>query len=133
MRYTLRLLTLQQFQRATALVCTCEMIRHMAGTRALGSVPFQAGAVGRRQGDAQLPGSRPRSLRQPLAGRHAGRERRHAHQLTSCPWCGREIRAHHIKVYEAPGDVGRCVTYCGDPMGTCDFSEATKAAKRDCR
>jgi hypothetical protein len=31
-------------------------------------------------------------------------------------------------VYEAPNDIGRCVTYCGDAIGNCDFSEA-KAPK----
>ncbi len=27
-------------------------------------------------------------------------------------------------MYEAPSDVGRCVTYCGDSLGRCEFSEA---------
>jgi hypothetical protein len=35
------------------------------------------------------------------------------HQITSCPWCGSEIREQHLRVYEAPSDIGRCVTYCG--------------------
>ena len=50
------------------------------------------------------------------------------HQLISCPWCGREIREHHIKVYEGTSEIGRCVTYCSDATGGCDFSEA-KAPK----
>src|SRR5262249_35072580 len=39
MRYTLRLLTLQQFQRAAALMCACEIIRK-ADTTKWGSTPF---------------------------------------------------------------------------------------------
>ena len=46
MRYTLRLLTLQQFQRATALVCACEVVRREAlseGNRLWGETPFRIG------------------------------------------------------------------------------------------
>ena len=46
------------------------------------------------------------------------------HQIVSCPWCGVEIRAYHVKVYEPPSGIGRCVTYCGDATGSCEFSEA---------
>src|SRR5690606_9280404 len=47
MRYTLRLLTLQQFQRATALLCACEMIRREDPAK-WGSEPFRIGLwVGR--------------------------------------------------------------------------------------
>lgn len=46
MRYTLRLLTLQQFQRATALICAMEKLRrdaHIRGDESLGEEPFTIG------------------------------------------------------------------------------------------
>src|SRR5262249_14250734 len=52
MRYTLRLLTIQQFQRATALLCACESIRRKAlekSDKRWGEMPFRIGlGVGRR-------------------------------------------------------------------------------------
>ena len=53
MRYTLRLLTLQQFQRAAALICACETLRR-ADPVALGRHTFSAGAVGRPAHHPQL-------------------------------------------------------------------------------
>ena len=48
MRYTLRLLTLQQFQRATALICACE-VHPPGGSGPLGHEPFRIGLwVGQR-------------------------------------------------------------------------------------
>lgn len=122
MRYTLRLLTLQQFQRAAALLCACEVIRRDAPST-WGSVPFRLGLwVGNKATPNTLEqaaevlrqthtGGRPTTVGTP-------------HQLVACPWCGHAIRSHHIRVYEAPGDIGRCVTYCGDPRGLCVFTEA---------
>ena len=40
MRYTLRLLTLQQFLRAAALMCACEVIRKADLTK-WGTTPFR--------------------------------------------------------------------------------------------
>lgn len=126
MRYTLRLLTLQQFQRATALICACETIRR-ADIGKWGETPFRLGLwVGKKTTPNTLAAAA-NALRQrnvggkPLSGGTP-------HQITSCPWCGSEIKEHHIRVYEAPNDIGRCVTYCGDNLGRCDFSEA-KAPK----
>ena len=42
MRYTLRLLTVQQFQRAAALMCACEKVR-VHDKQKWGTVPFQVG------------------------------------------------------------------------------------------
>ena len=54
MRYTLRLLTLQQFQRAAALMCACEIIRK-ADTDEVGHHAVPARPVGRQQGHAEHP------------------------------------------------------------------------------
>jgi hypothetical protein len=122
MRYTLRLLTLQQFQRAAALLCACEVIRRGDQTK-WGTTSFRLGLwVGRKSTPNTLKDAA-ESLRQ---GRVGGRPNMGGtpHQITSCPWCGTEIKEMHLKVYEPPGDIGRCVTYCGDNLGQCEFSEA---------
>lgn len=122
MRYTLRLLTLQQFQRAAALLCACETIRK-ADLAKWGTVPFQLGLwVGSKATPNTLKQAA-ESLRQGNVGGRPGGGGT-PHQLTSCPWCGREIPPQHVRVYEPPGDIGRCVTYCGDATGSCAFSEA---------
>lgn len=122
MRYTLRLLTLQQFQRAAALICACESIRR-SDMNKWGETPFRLGLwVGGKTTPNHLSAAA-NSLRQKNVG---GRPSANGSplQITSCPWCGTEIKDHHVKVYEAPNDIGRCVTYCGDNLGRCEFSEA---------
>ncbi len=122
MRYTLRLLTLQQFQRAAALICACESIRR-SDMNKWGETPFRLGLwVGGKTTPNHLSAAA-NSLRQKNVG---GRPSANGSplQITSCPWCGSEIKDHHVKVYEAPNDIGRCVTYCGDNLGRCEFSEA---------
>lgn len=122
MRYTLRLLTLQQFQRAAALMCACEVIRR-ADTTKWGTTPFRLGLwVGSKATPNTLKQAA-ESLRQ---GNTGGRPTAGGtpHQIVSCPWCGQEIRSQHVKVFEPPNGIGRCITYCGDATGSCQFSEA---------
>ena len=124
MRYTLRLLTLQQFQRAAALMCACESIRRESkeSVDKWGETPFRLGLwVGNKTTPNTLAAAA-NSLREKNVG---GRPSvtGNPHQITSCPWCGSEIREQHLRVYEAPSDIGRCVTYCGDDLGRCEFSE----------
>src|SRR5207253_11476399 len=117
-----RLLTLQQFQRAAALMCACETLRK-ADTGKWGAIPFRLGLwVGSKATPNRLKQAA-ESLRQGNMGGRPGSGGT-PHQIVSCPWCGREIFPHHVRVYERPSDIGRCVTYCGDATGSCEFSEA---------
>jgi hypothetical protein len=129
MRYTLRLLTLQQFQRATALICACETIRREEvedGVPVWGETPFRIGLwVGSRATPNRTDQSAEAVLRdhgqRGAAGMGAGGGS--PHQLMFCPWCGAEIKpGRDIQVEKAPGGAGRTFIYCGDPNGNCPFS-----------
>ena len=122
MRYTLRLLTLQQFQRATALMCACEIIRRDDPT-VWGSEPFRIGLwVGRRStpnwtSDADEAVKKLRG-NSPFGGEST------PHQLTNCPWCGKRIDpGRNIEVEVPEKGRGRTFIYCGDPLGDCPFSK----------
>lgn len=128
MRYTLRLLTLQQFQRATALICAMEVIRRNAlakGDKKLGEVPF---TIGLWVGNKVTPGTTDAShqaikdIRDPEKF-NAGSSS--PAQLTSCPWCGEEIDpGKHIEVNTA---IKQTSIFCGDKKGRCEFSKAKTA------
>ena len=125
MRYTLRLLTLQQFQRASALICACESIRREAiegGDARWGAEPFRIGLwVGQRATPNTTKDAEEAVKKD--HGSYGGSGGTPA-QLLSCPWCGSEIdRGKNIKVEAYPQGAGRTLTYCGDPLGRCLFSE----------
>jgi len=126
MRYTMRLLTLQQFQRATALICACESIRR-DDVGIWGETPFRLGLwVGNKTTPNTLAAAANALRQRNVGGRPSATGT--PHQIRSCPWCGSEIKEKHLRVYEAPSNIGRCVIYCGDDLGHCEFSEA-KAPK----
>ena len=120
MRYTLRLLTLQQFQRAAALICACEVLRR-EDPKTWGTEPFRLGLwVG-----AKATPNRLKDADESLASSNMGGRPNlggSPHQLTNCPWCGRDIKPGNLKVYQGVSEVGRCVTYCSDKLGRCAFS-----------
>lgn len=124
MRYTLRLLTLQQFQRATALICAMEVLRREAlaeGDELLGTEPF---TIGLWVGNKVTPGTTEDSHRAIEDIRNPGKYNAGAAspaQLTSCPWCGSEVApGRDVEVDKARG---RTFIYCGDKKGRCDFSK----------
>jgi hypothetical protein len=120
MRYTLRLLTLQQFQRAAALICACEIIRR--GDEAKwGTVHFRLGLwVGYNATPNSL--AKAAEMLEKLRERGARNESSPLLQLVSCPWCGHPIRSNDLTVQEGATGSGRMVTYCGDTRGRCAFS-----------
>ena len=86
MRYTLRLLTAQQFLRAAALACVLEDIR-FRNEKELGSDPF---SIGIWLGGASTPNtwkSAQESLKK--LQRHASEP--NSFLLLRCPWCGTEM------------------------------------------
>ena len=131
MRYTLRLLTLQQFQRATALICAMEVLRRDAldkGDESLGTEPF---TIGLWVGNKVTPGTTEDSHRAIEDVRNPGKYNAGAAspaQLTSCPWCGSEV-APGIDV-EVDKASGRTFVYCGDKKGRCDFSKGKSSKQR---
>jgi hypothetical protein len=85
MRYTLRLLTTQQFQRAAALVLACEHLRRteVAGPGALGSVPYSIGLWVGRDAVANSVSDALKALEDDKPNR--------PDQLSNCPACGARL------------------------------------------
>ncbi|WP_367574448.1 helicase-related protein [Streptomyces griseoaurantiacus] len=87
-RYTLRLLTAQQFQRAAALVCAMERLRATDG-RAKGMVPF---SIGLWVGNEVTPSTRGKARDALKRLQKAARpEEANDFQVESCPWCLRPM------------------------------------------
>ena len=126
MRYTLRLLTLQQFQRATTLLCAMEVIR-CGDEKTWGKEPF---TLGLWVGNRVTPGTTEASHQAILAIRNNDRNKAgiaSPAQLTSCPWCGSEI--YGGRDIEVDKDSCRTLIYCSDVVGSCDFSKAKSSKK----
>ena len=122
MRYTLRLLTLQQFQRATTLICAMESLRRK-DEKTWGTTPF---TIGLWVGQTVTPNDTEASHEAIEAERTGKRPTSSSpSQLTNCPWCGSEIApGRDIEVRRFGSGEGRTLIHCGDKLGRCDFSRA---------
>lgn len=119
MRYTLRLLTTQQFQRATALVCAAELARREDPTT-WGAEPFR---IGLWVGSSVSPRSYTEAKGQisdalDTPGRAYGVT---VLQLQRCPWCGTPISPkQHLRLDDARR---RVLVHCGAALGVeCPFA-----------
>ncbi|WP_239310591.1 helicase-related protein [Frankia sp. Cj3] len=87
-RYTLRLLTAQQFQRASTLICACEVLRRRLRDD-LGSIPI---SIGIWTGGNNSPNSFT-DARKLASDLRAGVQDARSFQIARCPWCGTRIDA----------------------------------------
>jgi Helicase conserved C-terminal domain len=83
MRYTLRLLTSQQFQRAAGLICAMEIIRVRLQEQ-LGKSPFR---IGIWVGGGTTPNTQAGSVNAFNDAKKDGPDK-YSHVLLRCPWCG---------------------------------------------
>lgn len=114
MRYTLRLLTLQQFERATILICAMERMR-AADPGRLGDETISIGMwVGKSATPNDLD-TADKQLDKLRGGQSLQKE--NPVQLHACPWCGTALDAHH---YSVDVDDVRMDVRCPGP--DCDFA-----------
>jgi hypothetical protein len=124
MRYTLRLLTVQQFQRAAALICACEFARGNEPQK-WGNEPFRIGVwVGRGTtpntfADSQKALEDIADGRRPRAGSPV--------QLVACPRCGTALVGEkgvpEKNTYQLDRTAQRTLIWCCN--ADCDFSAAS--------
>jgi hypothetical protein len=108
MRYTLRLLTLQQFERAAALICAMEEIRRQEQS-SLGHEPI---SIGMWVGASATPNKLDRAekrLEELLNEPGKQLQTENPVQLHACPWCGTKLDAH---AYAVSGK--RMTVHCPD-------------------
>ncbi len=123
MRYTLRLLTLDQLGRAAALICALELEREAAPDR-LGTWPFEIALwVGRaatpnhmgRKGEPSDKTARVRTLR--FA---SDTSREPPLPLDRCPWCGTKFNKHSFRLKPGTDRPKNLLVGCANRH--CEFS-----------
>ena len=124
MRYTLRLLTLDQLSRAAGLVCALELERE-ANPHRFGEWPFEVGLwVGKaatpnkmgRKGDSRPDTARRKTIRY----QQNPRANPSPIPVESCPWCGTEFTADSFALLPGADRPRDLRVVCTD--FECDFS-----------
>jgi Helicase conserved C-terminal domain len=111
MRYTLRLLTLDQLSRAATLICALELERHKDPDM-LGPWPFEIGLwVGRAATPNQMGfkgDNNPYSARSKTIAFQNDDRKAAPIPLENCPWCGEKFKPHSFQLLpnaNAPTDL----------------------------
>jgi hypothetical protein len=98
MRYTLRLLTIQQFERASMLICACELLRKKY------NISEKAIEIGLWVGNELTPKNiddAEKSLRKLRVGAKLSADEADPCQIKICPWCGTEFTVENYSTDKA--------------------------------
>jgi len=113
MRYTLRLLTLQQFERASMLIFACDKLRR---EKKLGGSEIAIGLwVGGKLTPNKLDVAKSSITKQQNGGILSGEDENPC-QIKVCPWCGAQITPHDYSV-----DLIKKRMYIRCPNDNCDY------------
>lgn len=114
MRYTLRLLTIQQFERAAMLICSLEHVRKTAAEN-LGDASF---GIGLWVGAAATPNDT-KEARRNLGKLRNGEDVVEGNpcQIEACPWCGSRLTVDNYVIEKQPFE--RMKVSC--PNWDCDY------------
>ena len=127
MRYTLRLLTSQQYERAASMICACEIIRKEKEP-ILGSDRI---SIGLWVGGETSPNNMQEAV-QKYDKLYNGTSDDNPFVILKCPWCGAQMGVVNKKgkIRETPGykkiKVGsakRIIFQCSNSKHNCDFSK----------
>ncbi len=114
LRYTLRLLTLDQLERAAALICALELLRRLSPDL-LGEVRFSCGLWVGKTATANTLSEVKRSLTD-FKNKHA----ESPFPLTNCPWCRKTLNGDGMTLEPATGKPEAVVVGCSN--FECEFS-----------
>ena len=125
MRYTLRLLTLDQLGRAATLICALELIRKK--NPALGSWPFE---IGLWVGDAATPNrmgkkgdNNPRSARARTLDFNRDSGKPSPVPIETCPWCDEKLKSRAFRLSPSEDHPQNLEIRCS--RRGCDFAGET--------
>ncbi len=115
MRYTLRLLTIQQFERAAMLICSLEILRQKDEQR----LGVEAFGIGLWVGSGATPNDI-RTARMNLAKLRRGEDvvEGNPRQIEACPWCGTRLTVEDYRIMKVPFE--RMIVSCADER--CQFA-----------
>ncbi|MFO7881460.1 MAG: helicase-related protein [Kosmotogaceae bacterium] len=128
MRYTLRLLTAQQYERASSMICACDTIRKeyedLLGTARI--------SIGLWVGSSTTPNSMKDAVKA-YDKLYNGRSDINPFVILKCPWCGAQMGLvykgadlrdlpGYKKITEGPQRQRRIVFQCRNMEKNCDFS-----------